>query len=700
MVSFMAPLLMAAYGRLPLINMVFVAIAAQSLSTVDVRGPYSLRVTLLLAKSVILAAAAGLGAIVGHSLGLSLAAAALVAVGAGYWRRLSTEYGPSLAVSSGLIFYIALAYPSGLIPARNHIIATFIGGCWGLLLQIAFWPLRPEHPLRVAVSDAWLAAADFIAQIAKPDDAPAGREPRAEIPLLGTVVNAAADALAAPQTAHLSAVGTAEAFLRQACDRGYAVLDSAAQPGRSAVVDRLRELNRAAARLSLRISAYYGARGAMSSRPDDWAESEAPFLTAAQNLARTVAIAVVSRNPAHLATTNVRVRRVGHLGRVLREKAEALAGAGPVAEALRQIEGNLPEVAAALAATIDRAGERSAFSLELTELSGAPLRPLTLALNFGGAWNRALVRYVARIGILTLLGVAVMKLSHLPHGYWLPFTMILVMQPDYGSTRQKAAQRLLGTLGGSIAASILLGLQLPWAALMAAVALCCFVFGYYLKRNYALAVVFITVFVVAMTESFSPQTLRLTEERLGSTLAGGLTALAAALLFWPVWERDRVRPILARGFRSNAELVRLSFSSATLIDQPAVVGARRVAEAANAEVFSSLQRMAGDPKDRQDRLEALAALANGNQRLTRALALALMHDPPTAAPEFAAAAEGALQALADGFAAGRLPEGLADRRSGLYRTAPPPLARAAAELSALLLEGHEFDFASLPGAQR
>ncbi|HZZ58551.1 MAG TPA: FUSC family protein [Opitutaceae bacterium] len=701
MVSFMAPLLMSAYGHLPVINMVFTAVAAQSLANVDVRGPYALRLALLLAKTAIIAAAAALGALAGQPLGLALAATAIVAIGAGYWRHLSTEYGPSLAVASGLVFYIALAYHSGLKPAENHFIAAFAGGCWGTLLQIVFWPIRPQHPLRVAVSDAWLATGDLLAAIARPTApaAPAGTPaPSPPAPLLESWMGAAASAMAAPQTAALSAVGTAEAALRQCLDRCYTALDGAAPAGKSPVVDRLRELNRWNARFGLRLSAYYSARGGAAPLPADWAEYEAPFLSVLQNLARSVAVAVVSHSPAHLATVNVRLRRATHLARVLRERAEALPGGKPLAEAIGEIERHLPDVAESVAATSDRAGERAAFSLELTDVPGTALRSLALALNLHGPWDRGLPRFMARIGVLTMCGVAAMKLTRLPHGYWLPFTMILVLQPDYGSTRQKAAQRLLGTLAGSAAASILLALHPPWPALMAAVACCCFVFGYYLKRNYALSVIFITVFVVALTDSFAPQTLRLAEERLGCTLAGGLLALAAAVLFWPVWERDRVRPILARGLRANAELFRLSFSAPAHIEDPAIVRARRRAETANAEVFASLQRMAGDPRNRQDRLETLAAVANGNRRLTRAAALALMQQPPPASPEFVAAANAALEALARGFADGHFPAGLAGLRRDVARAAPPPLGRAAAEISALVLEAGDFEFASVPVA--
>lgn len=62
MASFVAPLVMALTGHLP-VDPVFAAIAAQGIALVDVRGAYALRLSLLLAMSCILAAAAALGTV-------------------------------------------------------------------------------------------------------------------------------------------------------------------------------------------------------------------------------------------------------------------------------------------------------------------------------------------------------------------------------------------------------------------------------------------------------------------------------------------------------------------------------------------------------------------------------------------------------------------------------------------------------------
>jgi uncharacterized membrane protein YccC len=225
------------------------------------------------------------------------------------------------------------------------------------------------------------------------------------------------------------------------------------------------------------------------------------------------------------------------------------------------------------------------------------------------------------VAVMVMVGVAAFKYLNLPNGYWLPLTMVIVLQPDYGSTRQRAAQRVLGTLVGSILASLLLWFHLPAPALTAITAVTMFCFGFFLKRRYAVAVVFITLAIVLLTEAHGPVPMSFTIERLGTTLAGGVLALMAAFLFWPVWERDRLRPFLARAIEANRDFLRLiahRLATGGGYDETAIA-AKRQAEAANSGVFSSLQRMIGDPRNRRDGLEQAAAFANGNQRITRAL---------------------------------------------------------------------------------
>jgi uncharacterized membrane protein YccC len=628
----MIPLLAAAAGCLPL-STPFVAFAAQSVALQDVRGPYTLRFAVLLLMTAVLAGAAQLGEWSSTSTIAAVLAAGVVALLGGCWRLIIPDYGTSLAISSTLLFVLSVNMPASGTALGHHALGALAGGLWAVALQVAYWPVRPQHPLRRAVADSWVAVADLFAALQAGDTAT--RRQRLD---------------------------QAEAALRTTLDQAYAALAAKTRGRQTALHARLAELNLAAARLSTRVVALETALEPVLAAPESAGLGEAlqPLFTALTNTSRSIAVTLVSRRAAHLATCEVRIDRLRNLIELFQTETTSRLPAADGTRAqfgalLQQIAGFLPETQKALRGTVDPAEERAAFSLELLDLQTWTLRPLASALVLNRRPDRVLVRFTLRVTLLTMAGVAFFLQAGLPHGYWLPLTMVIVLQPDYGATRLRASQRALGTLAGSVVASALLWLQLPPPVLMLATAATIFGFAYYLKQHYARAVFFVTLMVVLLTEAHNPVTLAFTLERLGSTVAGAVLALLGSLYLLPVWEQDRLPRILANAIEANRTYLALiaeRFATAGAYDATVIAAKRRI-EAANAAVFQSLQRFRADPAHQQARLQQAAALANGNQRVTRSLTVIALQLDAAARPqipELAAFATAAEQILA-GFSA-------------------------------------------------
>jgi uncharacterized membrane protein YccC len=686
-VGFMGVFLATAWWGLP-IEVSFAAIAAQNIAMVDIRGSYPLRLSLLLAMTAIVAGSCWLGAMTADHLLSGMLAMALVVFLGGVWRHLSPDYGMSLAINSAFLLMLALALPGGEAEANHHFLAALGGGLWGVFVQVSLWPFRAQHPLRRAVSESWLALSDLIAAL-EPDNAtPTDRHRR---------------------------IATQEALLRTTLDQTTATLTAAHAGRQRPHLRELEELNQSAARFATRLVAFNTALETLMARPDftALAPSFGPVLTSLTNFARNTAVTVVSRQPSHLAAAEVRFRRLGNLIQALQDRVLTQTGGAPDARQLTfildQIAALIPRLGITLRATVDRANEQAAFSVELFDLHTWTLRPLASALNFSWRPDPALVRFVARLAVFEVAAVAVFELLNLAHGYWLPLTILVVLQPDYGSTRLRAGQRVFGTIAGSALASVLLWLALPGAVLLVAMAATMFCFAFFLKRNYGYAVFFITLFVVLITETETKVTLAFTLERLAVTAAGGLLAMLAATLFWPTWERTRFPGLLAAALRANRDFVRMlgaRIQTGGGYDD-AAIALKRGAEIANSVVFASLQRMAADPKAQQAGLEQAAALANGNQRLTRALTVVALHlttGAPLPRPDlgrFVSTAVETLDTLASAIETDRQGSGqMAALRSALDSLVLPtpaitaaPLehsaysqfARCATELSAMLL---------------
>jgi len=157
-----------------------------------------------------------------------------------------------------------------------------------------------------------------------------------------------------------------------------------------------------------------------------------------------------------------------------------------------------------------------------------------------------------------MLGVVVLRVLNLPHGYWLPFTMVVVLQPDYGSTRQRAGSGFLGPLAGSLFASLLMWLHPSLPVVMIAMSATIFIFGFLVKRNYGLAVFFVTLFVVLLTEANGPVTIAFTAEAAREHINGRGAGAAGGDVF--LARLGKGTPPSRAGGRRSAPTVNTSFT--------------------------------------------------------------------------------------------------------------------------------------------
>src|SRR3954462_9942884 len=87
-IAFMVPVLLAARGWIS-VDVSFVALAAQNIAMVDIRGDYRLRFALVMAMAGVFVGAAALGAVVAGHLAAAVIATGAMALAAGLWRHLS-----------------------------------------------------------------------------------------------------------------------------------------------------------------------------------------------------------------------------------------------------------------------------------------------------------------------------------------------------------------------------------------------------------------------------------------------------------------------------------------------------------------------------------------------------------------------------------------------------------------------------------
>ena len=70
-----------------------------------------------------------------------------------------------------IIFLMASAEPPGHGEVLFHSFSTWAGGALGIVLQMALWPFRPQHPLRRATAECWQETGNLLG-ILNDDDPP------------------------------------------------------------------------------------------------------------------------------------------------------------------------------------------------------------------------------------------------------------------------------------------------------------------------------------------------------------------------------------------------------------------------------------------------------------------------------------------------------------------------------------------------
>ncbi|MDI2592457.1 YccS family putative transporter [Pseudomonas sp. N3-W] len=207
-----------------------------------------------------------------------------------------------------------------------------------------------------------------------------------------------------------------------------------------------------------------------------------------------------------------------------------------------------------------------------------------------------LFRHALRLPLALSIGYAMVHLIHPSQGYWIILTTLFVCQPNYGATRRKLGQRVIGTA---------IGLTLAWALFdlfPSPLVQSCFAIAagvvFFINRTtrYTLATAAITLMVLFCFNQVGDG-YGLFLPRLFDTLLGSLIAGLAVFLFLPDWQGRRLNKVLANTLTCNSIYLRqiMQQYAAGKSDDLAYRLARRNAHNADAALSTTLANMLMEP---------------------------------------------------------------------------------------------------------
>ena len=595
---------MALSGTLPVIwglatgrlnDAVWITLTAEAISWVEMKGSFAWRVRTLLTGAGLAMIFSMLGTIIGFNVWLSVAGMFIV----GFLATLLKDIGDrasGLAICVYLLFIICNAYPATqYIAVMHRLQLVAIGAAWPLLVGIFISLLMPaEQPFRRQIALIWRAIAALVETISKNGDNKNNND-----------------------------VYVKENDVRAAIDNSYQFYGRMAHQANKKDQQQyqLILLRKTAGLVAVNVVAMGEEMThiAISELDEALRIKAASLLSALKEAVNRISIFVITLKPEEKLLAVSQINRLKKLTALIRQYP--LPPDQKQTNAINRILQLSDRTARLLENSIQRIEHMGkdvpvfrSYSLIKTIFLLSPkywLRNTRVLFNF----NTLTTRYALRSAIAAAVALFIYKWFHVDHGYWLPFSVMIVIQPYFGATFKKAIDRIAGTLFGGLAGSVLLRLPAGLHIKEAILFLTFILMVYYIRKKYAIAAFVITLNLVLLFNIEASYNNMLMVTRALCTIGGAFLAVFSGFALLPTWDKKWLPSHLAGAINANYDYFIATFFSSTL--RTGWTRNKRNAESKNSDVFDSFNRYMQEPGSEQS--EIYYDLITYNVRITRNL---------------------------------------------------------------------------------
>lgn len=175
--------------------------------------------------------------------------------------------------------------------------------------------------------------------------------------------------------------------------------------------------------------------------------------------------------------------------------------------------------------------------------------PETLLENFN--FGSPIFRHSLRLAVVVLVGFSVGLYFSFENAYWIILTIVVIMRPNYGLTKNRSKQRIIGTLiGAAIAMGIVTIVKNPVIYGILGLLSLTLAFSL-LQRNYRTGAVFITLSIVFIYSLLQPDVFSVIQFRVVDTLLGAGLAALGNIILWPTWEAQSIKNVISDSMAAN-----------------------------------------------------------------------------------------------------------------------------------------------------
>ncbi len=214
-------------------------------------------------------------------------------------------------------------------------------------------------------------------------------------------------------------------------------------------------------------------------------------------------------------------------------------------------------------------------------------------------------RHSLRITATLLIGFIIGKFLPFQNVYWILLTIVVIMKPGYGLTKERTFNRFLGTIIGGVIGFLVLSTG-PGQLILGGLTIFFLILGLsFNPSNYKIGTLFITLHVIFIFAILNPTDGDIVLYRILDTFVGASLAILANYFFWPFWEFLNTNENIENSVKAIRDyLLQISIfynNKQDINSNYRLARNRAFIEIGN--LMASFQRMLQEPKSKQNNLQ-------------------------------------------------------------------------------------------------
>jgi uncharacterized membrane protein (TIGR01666 family) len=238
------------------------------------------------------------------------------------------------------------------------------------------------------------------------------------------------------------------------------------------------------------------------------------------------------------------------------------------------------------------------------------------------SFSSLVFRHSLRITLTLLIGLIIGKFLPFQNVYWILLTIVVIMRPGYGLTKERTLNRFIGTVVGGFLGFLVLSFC-PSPLILGILTIVFLLLGLSVSpSNYKIGTLFITLHVIFIFAILNPTHNDIIIYRILDTLVGALLAIFANHFFWPFWEflntNENIENSI-KAIRNYLLQISIFYNNKQDINSNYRL-ARNQAFIEIGNLMASFQRMLQEPKSKQNNLQQVYKITVINNALLSSVA--------------------------------------------------------------------------------